>query len=167
MLTYSSLSDKDVGALCSALRRCTLLASLSLSYNGLESQGVAELSHSLLPHLRALTSLDLSHNGCGGWAHNAYSAPKPLPPHLQVRRESSSQVGPHHTSSAPRPRPPHLHSSANPSTRYYFASLIVSEHMRDWRHVVSPCPLIRFKMIERASIITCRYIITCVTGDTS
>jgi hypothetical protein len=84
MLTYSSLSDKHVGALCSALRSCTLLASLSLSYNGLESQGVAELSHSLLPHLRALTFLDLSHNGCGGWAHNAYSAARSLPPHLQV-----------------------------------------------------------------------------------
>jgi hypothetical protein len=51
----------------------------STAYNGLEWEGVRDISQHLLPHLPALTSLDLSHNGCGGWTHkpNAHTSAPP------------------------------------------------------------------------------------------
>ena len=39
------------------------------AFNGLEGEGVSVLAQQLLQRLPSLASLNLSHNGCGGWVH--------------------------------------------------------------------------------------------------
>ena len=70
-LSRCCLANRHAGELCAALRGCRSLECLCLSYNGLEWEGARDISQMLLPKLSALTSLDLSHNGCGGWTHES------------------------------------------------------------------------------------------------
>ena len=70
-LSSCCLGDRHVGALCAALRCCSMLERLSLAFNALEAGGVKEISVSLLPYVPSLCALDLSHNGCGGWTHES------------------------------------------------------------------------------------------------
>ena len=80
-LSRSCLTDKHVSVLCATLQGCILLERLSLSFNGLEWEGVRDISQLLLPHLRALSCLDLSHCGCGGWTHDSCAVTR-RPSHL-------------------------------------------------------------------------------------
>ena len=73
-LSSCCLRDRHVGRLCAAVRHCSMLERLSLAFNGLEWPGVKDISVSLLPYVPALTDLDLSHNGCGGWTHESCAA---------------------------------------------------------------------------------------------